>query len=217
MRPANFFFAITITVLLTLMPSSRSVACGWWGDGDASDTDDAIEVDAHGNPVEQPLYFRSMKLPGKMGYGIAIPTPDRAMPYLLATFGRPVNRIDELKSFGFRSVIDLGTPESTAHLHRAETKAIGMGYFNIPIEGDMPTDKQVDIFSQIVTAPGNSPLLVYAPRTQLLGVMWTSYRLSLGTPVEFAISEGRTLGLSDKQETELQNRKHRMGTKKSTD
>jgi len=200
------FLAIVAVVLLALMPSSQTAACGWWGDGEASDTDDAIEVDANGRPVEEPLNLQSMKLPGRMGYGIAVPDPGRAMPYLSATNGQSVSRIGKLKGLGFRSVIDLGTPEPTARLHRSETEAVSMRYFNIPIEGDLPNKKQTASFNQIVADTQNIPLLVYAPRAALLGVMWASYRLSHGLPLELALSEGRALGLSGKQEIELRNR-----------
>ncbi len=200
------FPAIVIAVLLILMSPSQTAACGWWGDGEASDSDDAIEVDALGRPVVESLILKSMKLPGRMGYGIAVPEPGRAIPYLLATSGRPVKRIDKLKDLGFRSVIDLGTPEATARLHRSETEAVGMQYFNIPVEGDIPNEKQTDSFNRVVVNAHNGPLLVYAPRAALLGMMWASYHLSLGAPLEFALREGRSLGLSAEQEMELRNR-----------
>jgi hypothetical protein len=191
-------------------------ACGWWGDGEMSRNDgDVITPD--GRPLEQTLSLNSMKLPGKMGYGIAIPEPGRAIPYLLATFGQPITRINELGIFGFRSVIDLGTSEPTARLHRSETEAAGMQYFNVPIEGDMPNRNQTGFFNRIVVNAHNGPLLVYAPRAELLGVMWASYRISLGSPLEFALREGRTLGLTGEQETELRNWEHRSNSKEKKD
>lgn len=197
------FFAVAF-VSWMLFPFPSAIACGWWGDGEASSgADDAVVIGADGKPIGQSEKFKGMKLPGEMGYGIAISAPDKAVPYLRATFGQPVNRIDELKDFGFHAVIDLATPEKTAKLHRAETEALGMGYFNLPIDGDIPEQRQVDLYSEIILKAGNRPLLVYAPKASLLGLMWTSYRLDQGVPAEFAIQEGRAFGLTGEQEKKL--------------
>ena len=61
------------------------------------------------------------------------------------------------------------------------------------------------IFNNIIVNTHNRPLLVYAPRTELLGVMWVLYRLNLGSPLEFSIKEGRSLGLTKEQEIKLRN------------
>ena len=185
----------------------QAQACGWWGDGDVGRDNVAPVLNApDGSVLDQSLNLKSAKLPGEMGYGISVPDPGRATPYLLATFGRPVNRIGELKTYGFEAVIDLGTPEKTALLHKAETEAVGMKYFNIPIAGDMPTRQQVKQFRQMVLASSKAPLLVYAPTSRLLGATWAAYRLSFGTPFSFALNEGRALGLTPEQERELQAR-----------
>lgn len=182
-------------------------ACGWWGDGEVNRDIKVPLLNApDGTPLEQTLSLRSAKLPGEMGYGIAVPEPGRAVPYLLETFGRPVNRISELKTYGFGAVIDLGTPEKVANLHRAETNAVGMVYFNIPIEGDMPTPTQTAQFRDMVISSSATPLLVYAPTARLLGAMWTAYRLSFGVPMNYALSEGRTLGLTEDQVDEFRHR-----------
>jgi len=140
-----------------------------------------------------------------MGFGIAVPEPGRAIPYLVATAGRPLNRIKELAIFGFRSVIDLGQTRVAASRHRAETEAAGMKYFHIPVSMDMPDRDQVAAFFRIVINARNGPLLIYAPRAELLGVMWFTYRLNLGAPSGFAIREGRSLGLTRQQEQKVMN------------
>jgi len=195
-----------------LLIGESAYACGWWGDGEVDSSDDAIEVDARGRPLEQSLSIDSMKLPGQMGYGIAVPEPGRVTPYLLATFGQPVTRIGEFKIFGFRSVIDLGTP-AVARLHRSETEAAGMRYFHVAVQGDMPNRQQADSFNRIVVDANNGPLLVYAPKAELLAVMWAFYRLYLGSPVEFALQEGRALGLTEKQEVNLRTQMLRSKSK----
>ncbi|MCU7882483.1 MAG: hypothetical protein KZQ60_19635, partial [Candidatus Thiodiazotropha sp. (ex Lucinoma aequizonata)] len=83
-----------------------------------------------------------------MGYGIAIPDPGKAVPYLQATGGRPLNRIAELKIFEFETVIDLGTPEKAGRLHQLETEAVGMRYIHILVDGVVPSQDQVNDFTQ---------------------------------------------------------------------
>lgn len=197
------YFRLILAALLFLSPVA-AWACGWWGDSEMSSRRDTATVTPEGMTVEHSLNLKNMKLPGRMGYGIAVPEPGRAIPYLLATFGQPLNRIEELKIFGFRSVIDLGTPAKTAELHQAETEKVGMTYVNIPIEGKMPSQQQTDVFIAALLDPQNTPMLVYAPEADMIAVMWAIYRLKMGSPLSFTLHEGRSLGLSEKQGIELQ-------------
>jgi len=200
--------SVTISTLLCLISmSSQSVhACGWWGDGEMNRHDDAVLTTPNGKPLPQTLTYETSKLPGRMGYGIAIPDPGRAIPYLQATRGRQINRIAELKAFGFETVIDLGTPEETAQLHRSETEALNMRYISIPVDGAVPSQEQVNNFSQKVVDASSDMLLVYAPDSALLGTMWAAYRINLGAPIEFAINQGKKLGMEAEQEAVLRNR-----------
>lgn len=198
--------AAAALIFLFAMPPALVHACGWWGDGEMDRHTTTTLTAPDGKPVPEILDSQTAKLPGRMGYGIAVPEPGRAIPYLQATYGRPLNRIGELKAFGFKAVIDIGTPAKTARLHRAETKAVGMLYFNIPVSGDTPSAEQTRLFSQIVAQSGNAPLLVYAPTAPLLGMMWAFHRLSRGAPPDFAISVGRSLGMTEEQEAVLRKR-----------
>ena len=133
---------------------------------------------------EGDLTYKTSKLPGRMGFGIAVPDPGQAIPYLQATSGRQFNHIAEIKTFGFETMIDLGTPEKSAQLHRSETEALGMYYFNIPVDDVVPSQKQVNEFTQTVVDASSDMLLVYAPNSDLLGTMWAAYRGNLGAPIE---------------------------------
>jgi hypothetical protein len=196
--------AVRLVILSTLLIlKTPAYACGWWGDSEMSSQRETAVIAPDGRSVEHTLNLKNMKLPGKLGYGIAVPEPGRAIPYLLATFGQPLNKIRDLKIFGFRSVIDLGTPASTAQLHRIETQAVGMRYFNIPVDKIIPEDTQVDLFIQALLGVENTPLLVYARDAQMIAGMWASYRLKMGSTLEFSLYEGRELGLTPKQEANL--------------
>ena len=196
----------TAIVCLLAITTTPAYACGWWGDGEVTRHNDAVLTAPNGESVPLTLTYKTTKLPGRMGYGIAIPDPGRAIPYLQATRGRQINRITELKAFGFETVIDLGTPEKTAQLHRSETEALNMQYVSIPIMGNMPSQKQVNDFTQQVVNASDHMLLVYAPNSELLGTMWAAYRMNLGAPIEFALKQGKELGMELEQETILRQR-----------
>ncbi len=197
----NRLKSLLLVAAVGAVPASATLACGWWGDP---------EMRQHGQPeiIFAPLpkggAAAAAKLPGRMGYGLAIPDPGQAQPYLEATFGRPVNRIDELHGYGFRTVIDLGTPPETAQLHRRESEKAGFVYHNIPLKEGRPEQSDIVRFSELVVGAGRHPTLVFAPNFALLGIMWTGYRIhGLGAPAGYAISEGRSLGMSEAQADEL--------------
>ncbi|MCU7931925.1 MAG: hypothetical protein KZQ90_14075 [Candidatus Thiodiazotropha sp. (ex Codakia rugifera)] len=195
------------TIFWLIAISSNSVhGCGWWGDGEVNRHNDLVLTDQDRQPVPQTLTYKTSKLPGRMGYGIAVPDPGQAIPYLQATGGRPLNRIAELKIFGFETVIDLGTPEKAARLHQLETEAVGMRYIHILVDDTVPSRDQVSDFTQHVINASKDMLLVYAPNSRLLGTMWAAYRINLGAPIEYALNQGAKLGMGPDQEAILRSR-----------
>ncbi len=202
---------VVVTLLLSLftLPSAPVYACGWWGDGEMNYNDDAIVIGPEGKPIpdfdawSEAAFLRATRLPGKRGYGIAISNQGRAVPYLHATYGRVINRIDEFKSLGFASVIDLGAYHKAARLHRAETEGVGMRYFNISVKGVAPSEEQVKRFNRMVSNVQQGPWLVYAPTAGLLGTMWAAHRIMRGAPWVRAVGEGRALGMMPEQEMAL--------------
>ncbi len=200
-HPFGVSFAVLSTCVMALL--TPVYACGWWGDGEMTRHSQEILSSPNGNPVSTRLNLQTAKLPGRKGYGIAVIGPGQAVPYLQATYGRPLNRISELKTFGFNTVIDLGPSQETARKHEAETRTAGMLYFTIQVNGNTPTSEQVTEFNQIVSNTKNGSVLVYAPQAASLGAMWAFHRFSLGGPIAFSISQGRLLGLTSKQEAEL--------------
>ena len=195
-----------LLIFLLLPVSTLVCACGWWGDSEMTSRRETAVIAPDGSLHEHTLSLKSMKLPESKGYSIAVPEPGRAIPYLLATDGQPVSRIKDFRIFGFHSVIDLGTPTATADLHRSETEAAGMLYFSVPVENNMPNPEHIQVFNRIVLDARNGPILVYAPSAELLAITWAFYRLSVGSPLEFVLTEGRSMGLTEEQEEELRDR-----------
>jgi protein tyrosine phosphatase (PTP) superfamily phosphohydrolase (DUF442 family) len=198
------YFKAAIRILCCFVATLPEIGhtCGWWGDGEMNTQETIVLNKTDGKPVSGRLSLETSKLPGRMGYGIVVPDPGQAIPYLQATYGRQISGIGDLKAFGFETIIDLGTPPETARKHRQETEALGMRYFSIPVDGSTPSLEQARHFSRMVI-DGQHPLLVYAPTSALLGTMWASYRVNLGAPLGSAIDEGRALGMMPDQEAEL--------------
>jgi protein tyrosine phosphatase (PTP) superfamily phosphohydrolase (DUF442 family) len=207
---------LALVVVMVLASSAR--ACGWWGDGE-DDDHDAIVIGADGRPVSEnkstnnqsidravepamkhtraPAMPLGLEVPSpRSGYGIVVRQDGSAIPYLQAVQGQSVHTIQLLRRAGFSTVIDLGTIPKVAVLHRRETEALSMQYFNIPIDGDAPDKTQVARFREILSAKGKLPILVFSASANLLGGMWAYYRLAEGVAQEVAIKEGRELGLS---------------------
>ena len=193
---------------LAAVLSGPALACGWWGDGEMNRDTDTAAAGSHEDTgaARIPAGLQAARVPGREGYGIAVFRPDLAVPYLRATEGRRIARIEELKALGFAAVIDLGTPVTAAMSHRAETEALSMRYMNIPAAGGTPTPDEVALFSATLAGSANRPLLVYAPEAQLLGDMWTQHRLAQGAPLGTALGEGLVFGISRELEQALAGR-----------
>jgi hypothetical protein len=191
-----------VAAILAAALPEYAVACGWWGDGEMSRHGESIDVSAKGSATI-PGGDQAAKIPGEEGYGIALFQPERAVPYLRAVQGRPVNTIKQLKDSGFSAVIDLGTQSSTAKLHRIESESVGIRYISIPISGSLPSKAQVALFSATVDTASHRPLVVYAPDITLLGDMWVLHRLNQGALHGTAIGEGLEFGISEELKTAL--------------
>ncbi len=208
-RPERRILPMVVSAILgiaAILPGSAAQACGWGGDGEMSREDIAGFPTFDGEPLPETLSLATAWLPNRMGFGIAVPEPGRAIPYLQATYGRRPNAIGEFKAYGFRAVIDIGTPTAKAARHRIEAELAGMSYFNIPVAGEMPSIPETQHFTRLVLQTADDSLLVYSLSPQLLGVMWASHRINLGSPVSFAIAEARLLGLTEEQEALLRRR-----------
>jgi uncharacterized protein (TIGR01244 family) len=128
---------------------------------------------------------------------------NRTTPFI-ATSGR-VNGagILELKSLGFKTILDLRTaPEGTAE---EQNKAItaGLNYYNIPISRAEPKQDQIRKFASLVENRNNYPMLVHCASANRVGAMWTLYRVSKGIAFKHAVQEGRTIGLKPKRENQV--------------
>lgn len=213
-RVSTVLRGLALCLLVTTMVPAGSLtasACGWWGDGE-SDEGEAIVIGPDGLPVSplvtpaMPIWnndddtpsSKAMEVPApRSGYGILVRSDGSAVPYLEAIPGQNVYSIQQLRNAGFLSVIDLGTPQSVAVLHRQETETLGMQYFNIPLTDDVPGKEHVTRFGNILSIQENLPILVFSASADMLAGLWVLHRLNEGESMEVVLNEGRAFGLSE--------------------
>jgi uncharacterized protein (TIGR01244 family) len=111
--------------------------------------------------------------------------------------------IDLLVAEGFKSVVDLRTPQEGTAQEQAAMKRAGIEYTNIPIGKEAPTSEDVSRFAAIVGDADRGPLLVHCASANRVGALWAMYRLSTGVPLQTALEEGRTIGMRPSRESDV--------------
>lgn len=111
--------------------------------------------------------------------------------------------IAELKSRGFKTVLDLRTASEGTALEQKNVVAAGMAYHNIAISQAAPSQDQIKAFEKLVEDKNNYPILVHCASANRVGAMWTHYRVSKGVAFKHAIQEGRTIGLKPNRESQV--------------
>jgi len=135
----------------------------------------------------------------------AITYYNRATPFVATSGALKPGAASELKALGFKAVLDIrGLKEGVAKA-KTDLESVGLAFFNIPVVTRAPTLDQVKQFTAIVEDPSNYPLLVYCKTANRAGALWAMYRAAKGVPGEFAIEEGRTLGLKASREGAVRN------------
>jgi uncharacterized protein (TIGR01244 family) len=108
--------------------------------------------------------------------------------------------IEELKSLGFATVLDLRGPDEGTDVEKKAVEAAGLRYLNIPVTVSVPPDEQVAEFARIVEDATYFPLIIHCGTASRVGAMWTLYRAHRGVPISIAVEEGRAIGLQGDRE-----------------
>ncbi len=129
----------------------------------------------------------------------AILNYNRAFPAIATAGLLRDGGVEEAKRLGFKTVVDLRTPEEGIAEERRAVEDAGLAYVNIPVATRAPTMEQVAAFAEVANDAGTYPILLHCASANRAGAMWALYRASEGVPVEVAIEEGRTNGLSSRE------------------
>lgn len=125
----------------------------------------------------------------------------RASPYVGTGGVIREGALGDLAGLGFKTLVNLVTPEEGAEAERGPAEAVGLTYVSIPIAGGAPTEAEIARLAEIVEEPFNYPVLVHCRSSNRVGAAWALYRAASGVPAEIAIQEGRTVGLKPSRET----------------
>lgn len=110
--------------------------------------------------------------------------------------------IREIKSMGFKSVINLRLASEEGALVEAEgaaVKAEGMNYVHLPFNLQSPDPKLIDNFIAAVTLPANQPAYVHCAAGGRAAALWMVKRVLADRWDEArALEEANALGLNDR-------------------
>ena len=192
-----------LLLLCILAVSLEAGACGWGGDVESKYDTMLSQIASGGRQIPEILDRESIRLPEGFGFGMVVVEPGQGVPYLKTTLGRPIRHIEDLRAFGVRAVVDLGSQDGVSEVKSISGNAQSLGYFSILVESMGPAIAQIEYFEDLLLDPTNRPVLVIAPTAEILAVTWTAYRLQLGAPLAYAIYEGKSIGLRFEQEAAL--------------
>ncbi len=96
---------------------------------------------------------------------------------------------------GIRSVIDLRTAAEGTEAARERAEAAGLRYFNLPMNGDPPSQPVVTRFAQLVADADVQPLYFHCRSGNRAGTLWAIYRRLGGVNLDQAIAEGQAIGM----------------------
>ncbi len=137
--------------------------------------------------------------------GPAVTKYNRLRPGIATAGALKDDAINELKSLGFATILNLCSPEEGADVEKRSVEAAGLRYFNIPLTEIIPSDDQITEFARIVEDATYFPLLIHCKTANRTGAMWTFYRARRGIPISIAVEEGRTIGMQQDREDAVLN------------
>jgi uncharacterized protein (TIGR01244 family) len=123
----------------------------------------------------------------------------------ICTGGQPtLAQLSELKAQGINTIINLRTPGEAnfdAAAEEAETKKLGMKYFNIPVSNQAgPKDEQADEFLKLTDDAKNRPVFIHCGSANRVGGFFMIRRvLRDGMTFDAAKTEAQKIGLRSAQ------------------
>jgi tyrosine-protein phosphatase SIW14 len=107
--------------------------------------------------------------------------------------------MQRLVALGIKTIVNLRAADERSRLEEREALALGLRYFNIPMEGlDRPSDEQIERALALINDASNQPVFVHCKRgADRTGTVIAIYRIKHdGWSGEAALREAKRYGLS---------------------
>ncbi len=103
--------------------------------------------------------------------------------------------IKELKSSGFKTVIDLRQAPEGVERERGKVEQEGLTYVNLPVSGSTAlSDETLIQFNKLIEKV-EKPVLIHCASGNRAGAVWANHLLSKGATLEEAIEQGQRIGM----------------------
>jgi uncharacterized protein (TIGR01244 family) len=114
----------------------------------------------------------------------------------LATAGQPSAEVlPRLGSLGFKTVINLRTPDEGGPDEKAVVEAQGLRYVSVPIKGAGMTLADVAAVEKVLDDPQSGPVLLHCATANRTGGVWAVIQARKGKSLEEALAAGRAAGM----------------------
>jgi uncharacterized protein (TIGR01244 family) len=115
----------------------------------------------------------------------------------LATAGKlSTEGLARLKSFGFKTVINLRTEQEGAKDEESAVKGLGLRYEWTPVTPESLSLEDVKKVEQVLADAGAAPVLLHCASANRVGAIWALMQVRRGKTLAEAEAEGRQIGLS---------------------
>lgn len=114
-----------------------------------------------------------------------------------------------LSDDGFDIIIDARTPPEGTAAEQKQVEALGMQYFNLPIDGRSIPQARVTALAKILAQNKGKKILLHCVSANRAGGLWAEYQISHGTDVKAALAQGRKIGMGSGLENWIRN-KHKI-------
>jgi len=115
----------------------------------------------------------------------------------IATSGQPTAaELKALQVAGFKTILNLRTPEEGSLEEKGKVEGLGIRYLNIPITPEGISEEKVKEFSEVVNDPSNKPLLIHCASANRVGALWYIHRMLKDAAGEDqSLAEAHAIGL----------------------
>jgi uncharacterized protein (TIGR01244 family) len=115
----------------------------------------------------------------------------------VAAAGQPSDEaLADIKKAGFKTIINLRTPEEGSLEEKPKVEALGLEYHNIPIGSEGVSKEDFVQFEALIQDSANRPVFIHCAASNRVGALWYIHQvLGEGKDEAAALEEARKAGM----------------------